>query len=243
MSKKDKKILAIIPARGGSKGIPRKNIKLLMGKPLIAYTIEAAKKSKYLDRVIVSTDSPEIAKVAKKYGAEVPFIRPAKYATDTASTESVLRHALQWLGKKENFYPDIVLLMEATNPIRRKGLVDEVIEKFITSRADTVLTACPTHGHFWRNIKGKAKRIDYYYKDEKTKLKDDQYLPRQKRAPLYMEDGSVYAIKPSLVRKEKRLGKKVVIVENDELGSIIDIHDQFDWWLATQIISKYKNRL
>ena len=238
--KKKQKIVAIIPARGGSKGLPRKNIRPLVGKPLIAYTIEAALESKYLDRVIVSTEDEEIAKVAKKYGAEVPFKRPAKYATDSAEAESVIQHAVLWLEKKEKYYPDIIVYMQVTSPVRRKGLVDEVIEKFISSKADTVLTVWPNDHYFWRKKGKRMKRVDVYLKDGKTKVKEDDYIIRQKRAWPYMENGSVYAIKPALARKGKRLGKKIAVVEDDKLGSIVDIHDQFDWWLAEQIIREYK---
>jgi len=239
--KKKQKIVAIILARGGSKGLPRKNIRPLTGKPLVAYTIEAALESKYLDRVIVSSEDKEIMKVAKEYGAEAPFRRPAKYAIDSASAESVIQHAVLWLEEKEKYYPDIIVYMQTTSPVRRKGLVDEVVEKFIESKADTVLTAWPNDHYFWRKSGEKIKRIDVYLKDGKTKVKKDEYANRQNKDWLYMENGSVYAIKPALAKKGKRLGKKIAIVEDDELGSIVDIHDQFDWWLAEQIIRKYKN--
>jgi len=111
-------ILAIIPGRGGSKGVPGKNIKMLLGKPLIAWTIEEAKKSKYLTRIIVSTDSQEIADIAKQYGAEVPFLRLVEISGDLATDVEFLLHALDFLKEKENYEPEIILRLPPTSPLR-----------------------------------------------------------------------------------------------------------------------------
>ena len=113
----DKKIIAIIPARGGSKGIPRKNIKDLAGKPMISYIIESVKNIPDIERVIVTTEDDEIAEVAKKYGAEVPFKRPAELAEDEVATLPVLQHALEYLEKEEKYIPDYVLLVYPTSPL------------------------------------------------------------------------------------------------------------------------------
>jgi len=121
---KNKKIIAIIPARGGSKGIPRKNIVNLAGKPLIAWTIEAAKKSNLIGRIIVTTDDQEIADVALKYGAEVPFLRPKELAQDDTQPDPVLKHALQFLYDKENFKPEIIAWLEPPCPIRTAEEID-----------------------------------------------------------------------------------------------------------------------
>ena len=112
------KYLAIIPARGGSKGVPNKNIKDIAGKPLIAWTIEQAVSSKKIDRVIVSTDCSEIAKIAVKWGAQVPFMRPGELANDTAATEPSLMHAVDWLKENEGYEADAVVLLQATSPFR-----------------------------------------------------------------------------------------------------------------------------
>jgi N-acylneuraminate cytidylyltransferase len=126
-------ILGITPARGGSKGIPRKNIKEIAGKPLISWTIEAAKNSRLLDKYIVSTEDEEIAGVLKKYGAEV-LSRPPEFATDEASTLCVLQHVVQ------NIACDIVVLLQATSPIRREGLIDECIKEFLDNGYDSLAT-------------------------------------------------------------------------------------------------------
>jgi len=144
MSNKHKsKILAIIPARGGSKGIPKKNIVNINGKPLIQYTIEVAKESKLIDRVIVSTDDDEIAEISEKLGAEVPFIRPAELAKDGTPTFPVIKHALKWLKENEKYKPELIVLLEPTFPLRTVEKVDEAI-KVISSdeEADSLRGVC-----------------------------------------------------------------------------------------------------
>lgn len=138
---KGKKILGLIPARGGSKGLPKKNIKLLNGKPLIVWTIEQALNSKYLDKVVVSTDDTEIAKVSKKYGAEVPFLRPKELATDESPTIDTIFHAVNWFEDKgENF--DYLALLEPTSPLRKKSDIDNAITTLIDniSRAESLVS-------------------------------------------------------------------------------------------------------
>jgi CMP-N-acetylneuraminic acid synthetase len=129
---KKKKILAIIPARGGSKGLPGKNIRKLLGKPLIAWTIEQAKASRYIDKIIVSTDDKKIAQIARKFGAEVPFLRPRHLATDSASSVDVVLHVLNFLAEEGDKY-DYIALLEPTSPLRRAGDIDEGIAKLVSS--------------------------------------------------------------------------------------------------------------
>src|SRR3972149_7114365 len=122
-----KKTLALIPARGGSKGLSRKNVKPLLGKPLIAWTIEVAKKSRYIDRVVVSTEDNEIGGIAKKHGAEVPFMGAFHLSTDEATTEDCVIHALNWLRDNEEYRSDFVLLLEVTSPLRAVEDIDSSI--------------------------------------------------------------------------------------------------------------------
>ena len=130
-----KHVLAIIPARGGSKGLPGKNIRELCGKPLIAWTIEKAKKSTHLDMILVTTDSPEIANTAKKYGADAPFIRPADLASDHASTYDVIQHALTYYRETEGQEFDYTVLLEPTSPLREDDDIDRMLEA-LDNRAD-----------------------------------------------------------------------------------------------------------
>lgn len=144
-----KKVLAIIPARGGSKELPGKNIKELCGKPLIAWTIEQAKSCSDIDRVIVSTDDENIAKVAKKYGAEVPFMRPAELANDTASTINVIFHAIDWFKKHEDYRPEYILLLQPTSPLREVEDIRAAIQTLKDKNARAVVSVCETDHHPW----------------------------------------------------------------------------------------------
>lgn len=140
-------VLGIIPARGGSKGVPRKNIRSLLGKPLIGHTIEAARQARSLDRVLVSTDDNEIAAVARRHGAEIPFLRPAEFATDTASSLSVIRHAITWLALNENYRPDAVAILPPTSPLRTVEQIDQTVELLWSSGLDSAVTVIPVHDH------------------------------------------------------------------------------------------------
>lgn len=142
-----KTVLGLIPARGGSKGVLRKNIRPLCKRPLIDYTVEVALMANSLDRVIVSTDDTEIAKVAERAGAEVPFLRPEDYATDKASTLSVVHHAIDWLSKNEAYHPDAVVLLAPTCPLRTSEQIEASIDLLWTSRLDSVVTVFPIPYH------------------------------------------------------------------------------------------------
>ncbi|MCR5701969.1 MAG: acylneuraminate cytidylyltransferase family protein [Lachnospiraceae bacterium] len=143
---KNKKILALIPARGGSKGIPNKNITNLAGKPLIAYSILAAKNSRYIDDIVVSTDSEKIAQVSNEYGATTPFLRPAELASDTSKTIDCVIHAINFLRNNGQTY-DYVILLQPTQPIRKACHIDEAIETIINSSYDSLVSICPTSEH------------------------------------------------------------------------------------------------
>lgn len=223
-------VIAIIPARGGSKGLPRKNIKLLSGKPLIAYTIEAAKQCTLIDRVIVSTDDQEIAQVARTSGAEVPFIRPAELAQDDTTTEAVLKHCVEWLEQNERYKIDIVVFLQLTDVFRSKYMLQETIQKILLNpNLDSVFVATKTHKNYWRSIAGKMVRL----------APDLQYGPRQKKEPLYREDtGLACATRVEFIKQGRRLGDTVDIVINREELPSVDIHDSLDLWLAEKIISE-----
>lgn len=140
MSKKEIKVLGIIPARGGSKGIPYKNIALLGGKPLIYYTIKAAQESKTIDASIVSTDDEKIANTARSLGADVPFLRPKNISGDNATDIQFLKHALSWLEKNRNWHPEIIVLLRPTTPLRTSKDIDEVVSFMIKEGCDSVRT-------------------------------------------------------------------------------------------------------
>jgi CMP-N,N'-diacetyllegionaminic acid synthase len=218
-------VVAVIPARGGSKALPRKNILPLGGKPLLAHTILDARAAKRVDRTIVSTDDAEIAEVARAWGAEVPFTRPAALATDDATTEVVLQHALAWLEREERARVEVIVLLEATSPLRAPGLVDEVVSRLDDPDVDTAFTVVRDHGYFWAREDGRAVRLD------------PGYQPRQTRAPRWRETGSVYATRAHVVRAGERIGPRVALVEQDETDALVDVHTAFDLWLAERILA------
>lgn len=195
--------LAIIPARGGSKGIPHKNVRELHGRPLIEWSILSARGAVRLGRVVVSTDSEQIAEVARHAGAEVPFRRPAQLALDTTPTEPVLIHALDEL-QLTGYQPDAVVLLQPTSPIRRPGSIDAAIALFETAGADSVVSVCENHHFFWRN------------RDAPEALYDYRNRPRRQDIPVaarwYRENGSIYVTHASILRRERnRLGGRIAM--------------------------------
>ena len=183
-------VLAIIPARGGSKSIPRKNIRSLAGHPLIAYSIAAAKVSKYVDRILVSTDDDEIAAAAKGYGAEVPFMRPAEYARDDTEDLPVFQHALNFLADSEGYTPDIIVHLRPTTPFRHASDIDGAVER-LKSRPD------------YHSVRGISLPLTSPYKmyriDEggalqplfKTERPNAHNMPRQKLPVVYRGNGAI----------------------------------------------------
>lgn len=224
-------VVAIIAARGGSKGLPGKNIRPLAGKPLIAYSIEAAKASPYVDRVVVSTDSSDIAAVARQFGAEVPFMRPAELAQDLTPTEPVLAHAVAWLEREEGYRVDIVVFLQPTDVFRKRSMIDEAVRRLLADPSlESVFVAYKTHKNFWRRQDGRWVRL----------AADLAYGPRQTKEPVYREDtGLACASRADLIRKGRRVGERVDIVVNNDDASFIDIHTDFDFWLAEKVLTEW----
>ena len=185
------KILAIIPARGGSKGVPRKNIKVLGNQPLIAYTIERAVQSKLLTEFVVSTEDAEIAEITKLCGAKVPFMRPLELAQDATPTIDVVKHVISEYEKKNIFF-DAVLILQATCPFRTENEIDECIEIFMKQNTDSFISVKEVPDHFnphW-----------VFETNEKGTLKiatgEEKIIPRRQELPKgYLRDGSIYITK------------------------------------------------
>ena len=198
MESSRKKILGIITARGGSKGIPGKNIKELAGKPLIAHTIEAAKKSGVFDRVIVSTDDEKIAEVARLYDCEVPFLRPAELAKDSTPHIPVLRHAVSFLKEQENYIPDYVMILQPTAPLRTAAHIREVAALLETSGADSVVSVFEVPGHFhprWQHTVDDANRLAIFTGEPFS----DIVRRRQDLSKTYARNGAIYLFKTKLL--------------------------------------------
>ncbi len=225
------KIIAIIPARGGSKGIPHKNIKMLAGKPLIAWTIEQSRNSKLVSRTIVSTDDEKIAAVAKKYGAEV-IMRPMELARDTTPTEPVLQHVLDVLKEKEKYIPEYVVLLQCTSPLREKNDIDNAIATLQKEQADSLLSVCKNHAFLWEpREQGKgAAPLNY----------DFEKRPRRQEMQQYRENGSIYVTKTEILKKEKnRLWGKIALYVMGDMNSN-EVDEPFDFLLIEKILEHKK---
>jgi len=206
-------ILGVIPARGGSKSVPRKNVRLLCGKPLIAWSIEAADASSLLDRYVVSTEDSEIAEIAINYGAQV-MDRPQELATDEADTLPVLLHVL------EQIEATIVVLLQPTSPIRDTDLIDRCIRKFLETGADSLAT-------------GFTCKYVEYGKNEKR---------RQDIPGFFYDDGNVYVIRADLIRQGDRYGEHIECVLLDREQNV-EIDDEFDFWLSEQVLERRIDKL
>ncbi len=226
-------VVAIIPARGGSKGLPRKNIRPLLGKPLIAYTIEAARQCPLVDRVVVSTDDPEIAAVAAQWGAEVPFLRPAELATDEATTESVLKHAVEWLDAR-GCPIDIVVFLQPTDLFRKRWMIEDAVRALLEDPAlESAFVATLDHKNYWGQVDGRYVPVSHR-----------GYQPRQQKPPVYREDtGLACATRAAIVKQGRRIGDRVHLLVNRDQTSFIDIHGEFDLWLAERVLAEGKRTI
>ncbi len=227
------RILAIIPARGGSKGVPGKNIKLLGGKPLLQYTADSAKESKLLTKIILSSEDENIIGVAKEVGIEVPFIRPSELATDYAKSIDVIRHAIDALEAKGEYF-DAVCVLQPTSPFRERGLIDKAIQKFITTGVDTLLSVLPVPHEYnphW-----------VFEEDSEGNLciatGENEIISRRQELPnAYHRDGALYLTKVDYIKRGTLYGEKLgYIVSNPEL--YVNIDTLSDWEKAEVVVDK-----
>jgi CMP-N,N'-diacetyllegionaminic acid synthase len=220
-------ILGIIPARSGSKGIPNKNIKIMLGKPLIAHTIETASKSRYIDHLIISTESEEIANVSRQYGGDVPFMRPGEYSTDNARAIDVIIHALKSSEELDKKNYELIVYLEPTSPNRSIEDIDSAIELFSHEQADSlasVTEATQYHPILMKKIE--CNRLKTFF------LEEPEGMPRQLYEPkAYMRNGAVYIFRRSNILNRIMWGKDIVpYLMPMERSACID--DMNDWYLA-----------
>jgi len=213
-------IIAIIPARGGSKRIPRKNILPLGGNPLISYTINDAVNSKLVNRVIVSTDDQEIADISNRSGAEIIY-RPSELANDTATNLPVILHTLDYLKDKEDYSPDVVVFLQCTSPFRKDDDIDNAIRVFLESKADALFSAFHFTKYIWRPTEDGAESINFDYKKE--------FWREQDFPPQYQANGSIFVYNPEGLRSaQSAFFGRMVIYEMDYIHSFqIDTHEDF----------------
>jgi CMP-N-acetylneuraminic acid synthetase len=198
-------ILGVIPARGGSKSVPRKNIALLNGKPLIAYTIEAAQGSQSLTHFVVSSEDPEIIAVAKRHGAPVPFVRPAEMATDEAPSLPVVQHAVREMERLQGVTYEIIVLLQPTTPLRQPEDIDAAIRKLVDTGADSVISVCDVGAYH-------PARMRQIIDDQLVELpirEPKEMLRRQDLPPVYIRNGAIYATRRAVVMEQNSMSGKV----------------------------------
>ncbi|SHK01229.1 acylneuraminate cytidylyltransferase family protein [Tepidibacter formicigenes] len=221
-------ILAIIPARGGSKGVPRKNIKNFNGKPLIAWTIEAAKKSKYVSKVLVNTEDKEIAQISKEYGADIPFLRPENLAQDDTPTMDVIIHTIKKLKENSNYNPDYILLLQCTSPLRNENHIDEAVELIINKKVDSIISVTEVeHTPFWMKKIDNNGHLQDFIAYDKKKLTRRQDFPK-----LYRLNGAIYIAKTDKLLEFKDFETNRTIPYVMDRVSSIDIDSLEDFNIA-----------
>ena len=223
-------VLAIIPARGGSKGIPRKNIRNFAGYPLIAWSIAAAKQSESVTRVIVSTDDEEIAAVGREWGAETPFLRPAELAQDNSTDLPLFEHALKWLAENENYRPDVLIQLRPTSPIRPRGLLDDAIKILLDHNdADCVRGVVPAGQNphkMWRFDNANQPMRPLLTVEG---IAEPYNAPRQILPPVYWQTGHIDAIRTSTIHNKHSLTGDVIYPLVIDSKYTVDIDNLSDW--------------
>lgn len=225
------KVLAIIPARGGSKGLPGKNIKLLHGKPLLAYTLEAAQRSRYIDRIILSTESEAIAHVAKAMGVDVPFLRPAELATDETPTMDVVVHVMDSLPEQY----DILVVLQPTSPLRTTKDIDNCLELLLEKEGNAALSVVEIdHPVEWANVIPEDGRIDNFIPPA------IRFTPRQNLPKRYRVNGAVFVAKTDYLLAHRNFFHQDCYAYVMPKERSVDIDDQLDFAFAEFLLQHYK---
>lgn len=230
------KQIAVIPARSGSKGLPDKNIKLLQHKPLLAYSIEAALKSKVFDCVHVSTDSEEYAEIARMYGADVPFLRSDELSSDTATTWDAMRFVLQKYNQV-GFHFDALTVLQPTSPLRTSKDIQEAQVIFRNKTAESVISVCEVeHSPLWSNILPPDQCLSGFIREEAG-------IPRQKLDTYYRINGAIYIVKTELLMEHSNIYGEKSFAYIMKKEHSIDIDDSFDFKMAEILMAENNNKL
>lgn len=223
------KTIAFIPARGGSKGLPNKNILSFCGKPLVAWSIEQALAATNIDEVYVSTDSTEIAAIAEAHGALVPFLRPEDISDDKASTESAMLHFCEYM-KSQNQHFDLMVLLQPTSPVRRSNVLDQALQQLEANNNDSLLSVSVSHRFFWKNVALPQATYDYKCRPRRQDIADGDRW--------YMETGSFYITKRETLEQDRnRLGGSVGMFVTSELESY-EIDTECDFKVCEVLMSE-----
>lgn len=217
--------LGLIPCRGGSKGIPKKNVKDVAGEPLLSHTVRASRQADRIDRTVVSTDDSEIKQAAIEAGADVPFDRPAKLATDEAAIEPVVVHALEVLQEEY----ETVALLQATSPLRAATHIDQAIEKYYSDSADSLVAVSEANSYRWRETPDGAEIINY-----ETRKR------RQDKEPEYVESGALYLVDTERFLESRDLQTGTTTLYVLDQVSALDIDEPFELWLAEKILEEWR---
>jgi len=231
-------VLALVPARGGSKGIPRKNLQLLAGKPLVVHAIETGLAARLVSRVVCSTDDEEIAEIARQAGAEVPFRRPPELAQDVSEDWPVFVHALEWLEREDGWQPDLIVNLRPTSPLRRPRHVDEAIELLLRTGADSVKAVCLARQHphkMW--LRGDDGSMEPFLKT-KLRLERGPDVPRAQLQEVYWQNGIVDVTRREVIFEQRTvIGARVAGLVIEPADSI-DIDGPLDLALAELLLAK-----
>jgi len=225
----DSTVLGLMPARGGSKGIPRKNLKELAAEPLIGHTITAAKNAKTVDRTLVSTDDEEIQRVAREYGAEVPFTRPAELAANDTPMEPVVEHALEYVRDSWNGSWDVLVLLQPTSPLRDADDIDAAVRRYRERGADSLVSVVKDHSYRWERTADGARRKNYAG-DRKR---------RQDKQPEFVETGGIYIVDADDFFETGSFQTGLTELYVTDRPSSVDINTEFEFWLAERIMTDW----
>lgn len=229
-------ILAIIPARGGSKGIPFKNVKLLNGKPLLEYTTRVALSSKFITRIVLSTENKDIADIGSKLGVEVPFLRPVDLSEDNTPSISVVKNVINELNMLEKYIPDIIILLQPTSPLRTLNQLNEAIELYLQSNCDSLVSICEVPHNMSPSSALRMNEnnivVPFMAYDENNNL-------RQKKPKYFARNGAAIYIMSynCIMNKNSLFGDSTIGYLMDKISSI-DIDDEYDWEIANLYLSK-----
>jgi CMP-N-acetylneuraminic acid synthetase len=232
------RVLAIVPARGGSKGIPRKNLRLLAGKPLVAHAVATGLAAKLVTRVVCSTDDPDIAEVARAAGADVPFLRPIELATDASEDWPVFKHTLDWLAQHEHWSPELVVNLRPTSPLRTPTHVDDAIRLLLDSGVDSVKAVCLARQHPHKMWLRQSDGVMEPFLKTAFRAQRGPDVPRAELEDVYWQNGVVDVTRREVIFEQRvMIGRRVAGLVT-QAGDSIDIDTPLDLALAELLLAQ-----